>query len=106
MKIQYIIPALFLTGCASNTTIGSVTLGECQIVHTPTYEVLGKTAYDRRWVVTTEESLVRGCNQPRPLKRPASFDAKPKPKPVVSKPTAVVPVQPAKPKKKHWWNRQ
>ena len=48
MKILYIIPALFLAGCASNTTIGSVTLGECQIVHTPQYEVLGKTAYDRQ----------------------------------------------------------
>ena len=85
MKILYVIPALFLAGCASNTTIGSITLGECQIVHTPRYAVLGKTAYDRRWVVTTEESLVRGCNQPRPLKRPASFDAPPKPKAVVVK---------------------
>ena len=101
MKIYYIFPALFLGGCVSSTTIGSISGGECNIVHTPKYAVLGKTAYDRNWVVTTEESLVRGCNQPRPLKRPASFDAKPKPKPVVK--PAEVPIP--KPKKKHWWSR-
>lgn len=90
-----ILTALLLAGCAAGTTIGTIAGGECALVHTPKYAVLGKTAYDRNWIVTTEESLVRGCNQPRPLARPATLDkpkAKSHPRPKPAKQTAPLPV--------------
>lgn len=87
--------ALPLGGCPSATR-GSVAGGDCKIGHTPKYAVKGATSYDQEWIDDEIESLVRGCRQPRPLARPASLDAPPKPTPGPAKPT---------PTKKHWWQR-
>lgn len=90
-----IASALALAGCATQrVTVATVEGGACKVAHTPNYVVLGKTNYDQGWVNRTTEGLVVGCGQPRPLARPASFDAKPaKAQPVAAPP----------PKKKRWW---
>src|SRR5512139_1207500 len=87
MRTISIIFLLLLAGCGPGTKLGSIAGGECALpgVHTPPFKVLGKRPYDQNWVDDTTEGLVRGCNQPRPLARPASLDApkvKPKHKPV------------------------
>lgn len=118
-----LLSAFALTGCANKAAIGSIVGGECQLMHTPEYAVKGATPYDQRWANKTTEALVEGCGQPRPKKRPASFDApkvaratpaqpvasKPAPaKPpeapkAVTAPTASEPAQP--PKKKRFWEK-
>lgn len=65
--------SLLLGGCFQTATVGSVG-GECRLVSTPQYAVLGKTSYDQRWINRTTESLVAGCRQPRPGARPPSLD--------------------------------
>jgi len=72
--------------------VGSLTKGECQLVHSPEYAVRGKTGYDQSWVDKTTESIVAGCRQRRPKARPASFDApKVAPTPKTVAPKAVKP---------------
>lgn len=68
--------AVLLTGCASQgagSLTGTVT--GSRNLHTPEYQVRGRTAYDQRWINQTTEALVVGFGQPRPKARPASFDA-------------------------------
>lgn len=68
------VSLLLLTACAPRVpTPATVLGGECKLNHTPEYEVLGRTPYDQKWIVRTTESLVVGCHQPRPKKRPASW---------------------------------
>lgn len=103
-----IIPFLLLAGCGPGTKLGTIAGGECQLVHTPRYEVLGKTPYDRLWIENTEEALVRGCGQPRPLARPAALDRPIKriaAKPIIQEPPEIATPKP-KPKKKRWWQRK
>jgi hypothetical protein len=61
-------------GMCQHDSIGSILGGECKLSHTPEFAVLGKTGYDQIWINRTTESLVTGCNQPRPKARPASLD--------------------------------
>lgn len=90
--------ALLLAGCGTLRP-ASVRGGECRLVATPKYAVLGKTSYDQKWVDRTTESIVAGCRQPRPKPRPAALD-----KPVTT-PVALPPQQPAgkPPKPKRKW---
>lgn len=98
-KVLVLSSTLLVAGCAGGP-VGSITGGECKIVHTPEYSVRGKTQYDQRWVSGTTESLVRGCGQPRPKARPASFDAPP----VAVKAKAPLTVAPkVKQQKRGWW---
>jgi hypothetical protein len=66
-----------------------VTGGECHLVSSPTYVVLGKTRYDQGWIDRTSEAIIVGCKQPRPKARPASLDAP-------AKTPTPAPVQPKK----------
>lgn len=128
--------SILIAGCTAGKSIGTIAGGECSLpgVHTPEYKVLGKIQYDQNWIDENTEGLVRGCNQPRPKARPASFDrpiTKVKKKSVVIKPALKqiesvdgpvkpampetttppgtkappLPEDPAKAKKKHWWER-
>lgn len=85
--VLVVASTLALAGCAT-APIGSVGGGECKIVHTPQYRVLGKTSYDQAWVDHTTEAIVVGCKQSRPKARPASLDAPQKspPSPPASSP--------------------
>ena|GEM_PF-6821512 len=119
-KTIIILLLMMLAGCGPGTKLSSIAGGECRIVHTPRYAVLGKTIYDRNWIEDTEEALVRGCNQPRPKARPASLDrqkvaVKHKFRPAkkkVLRETPIIktepepPLPPVKPvPKSRWWER-
>lgn len=89
---------LLLGGCGGGQSIGSILGGECKLVHTSEYVVLGQTRYDQKWIDITQESLVAGCNQARPKKRPTSFN-KPKVVKISADPDAI-PLPPVKAKRK------
>src|SRR5262245_54552386 len=89
-SLSVFVIAWLVTACGT-LPVGSVG-GECQVVHTPKYVVLGKTQYDQNWIDETTERLVGACNHPRPEARPEGFDAKP---------AKAIP-----PKKKKFWQRK
>lgn len=62
-------------GMCQHADVGSILGGECKLVHSPQYAVLGRTSYDQIWINQTTEAVVTGCNQDRPKVRPASLDA-------------------------------
>jgi hypothetical protein len=76
--LAIIIAGLLLSSCAPGTKLGSIAGGQCQLpgVHTPQYQILGKTRYDQNWADDVTEGLVGGCGQPRPLSRPPGLDHK------------------------------
>lgn len=88
------LPLAMLATCDHDGPVGSTLGGECRLVRTPKYAVMGKTPYDQGWINITTEAIVVGCAQPRPVARPASLDA----------PKAVA-ASKAKAKPKGWWRQ-
>lgn len=80
------VPVCMVAACAT-TDIGSIVGGECRLVKSPQYQVIGRTNYDQVWINETTEAIISGCGQPRPMVRPASLDA-PRPKGVAAAPKA------------------
>lgn len=103
---------ILLTGCANNprgfqTLATSEKTGEgaCSAFTAPKYRVLGKTQYDQDWVDDQTETLVAGCNFPRPAARPPELDppANVAVVPGVPAPELQAPAIPAK--KPSYWQR-
>ncbi len=101
MKRLWLIPAFLLLGGCVTTPIGSVIGGECKLpgLHTPTYEVKGRTTYDQGWITDVTVALVAGCKQPRPKARPAELDK------AAPKTPGTIKVAPPAPAKIHWWQK-
>lgn len=107
-----IVVSLLAAGCAKDTAENKATFGggtttagagsACTELHTPQYAVAGKTNLDQAWINRTTEGLVTGCNQPRPLPRPASMDAPP-PKAAIAATTAEPTPEKQAAKRKRWF---
>lgn len=72
--LAILLVSFVLAACQHDDSIGSILKGECQLVKSPPYAVLGKTSYDQAWINETTEGIVTGCRQPRPKARPKELD--------------------------------
>ena len=87
-----------LAGCATDN-IGTQDAGAA--LPQAQYQILGKTRYDQAWIDKTIEGEIAAFKFKRPLRRPASLDAKPTAQKVTVTPAVapplplIAPTQPA-----------
>jgi hypothetical protein len=66
--LAFCLLPLLLAACGD--IVPASVMGECKVFEAPKHKVQGKTRKDQRWIDTTIERGVAGCNWQRPSSQP------------------------------------